>query len=179
MIRKPFRIAALVAATALVAGCSVPGTAATVNGERITDRAVSEFVSDQNRLFGAVSQVTIVDGITSLTFGAVAEPIAEDLGIGVTDDDASTAINDQLASLGLPAVEPADLSDGMIDVYRAVLLANKLQSDPLSAAFSEQLQTALGEAEVSVNPRYGLQGSEGGNLFAPLELPWISGNATL
>lgn len=173
MSRRPLRLAALVAAAALVAGCQAPGTAAVVNGERITDREVTEFVEDQNRILPQ-NPVTLADGVTSLTFERIMTPVAASYDVGISDQQAVELINQTLVSMGEPEVTEADLSQAVIDVYRAILFTFEMQTSEIGGELAVAMQDAIMEADVEVNPRYGLQGSDG-VLFEPFLHPWIAG----
>lgn len=179
MTRRIVRLTSLAVAAAaavLLAGCQMPGTAAMVNGERISDRTVTEFVLDQNAMFPDGTLVGPKDGLIPLTFGKIAFPLARELGMDVSAEEALARVNERREYEGAEPVKLGDVSQGTIDVYRAAILAEKLQDPEIGVELATALQGAIEAAVVEVNPRYGLQGTEGA-LFEPAVLPWIAAPA--
>lgn len=167
----PRRVLVPVLATGLAAsfalsGCSQveqTGTAAVVNGERITDAEVQtatrELTAQPN-----LDTVTPAQVLQMLAYGKIAEPLAVKYGKVVSD---STVVQ------ALPAFK--DASPATLETLRAnVLLSQHLQSQN---AFGDAFVKAAKDADLSVNPRYG---SVDRTAQLPLQepvTPWIKAGA--
>ncbi len=172
VIRRPLRLAAALAAVAaLLAGCQAPGTAATVNGERITDREVSQVVADWREWVNP--QYSNLQAVGSLVLARVVEPVAGDHGMAISDQQVVTLLNEDRDRFGMEPVEESDLSPAFLDALRSELWFSGLQSGQAAPEFGEAVNTALTDVDVEINPRYGVQGTEG-ELFMPDTPEWIA-----
>ncbi|MDO5495502.1 MAG: hypothetical protein Q4G64_07310 [bacterium] len=173
MIRTPARLAAVAAvAAAALAGCQAPGTAAVVNGERVTDREVSALVQDVRTVLGG--DVTPAGALSILAMGRALEPLAEEYGEGISEQELLGMVNESRAIYGDPAVGPDDVSDALYDGLRAQFWFSGLQNGTVDPDFSAAAGDALTNVDVTVNPRYGLTGSEDGEPFQPVMAEWIA-----
>lgn len=164
-VLAPALVAGLAASFALT-GCSQveqPGTAAVVNGERITDdevqTATREIAAQPN-----LDTVSPAQVLQMLAYGKLAEPLAVKYGKVISD---STVVQ------ALPAFK--DASPVTLETLRAnVLLSQNLQSQN---AFGDAFVKAAKDADISVNPRYG---SVDRSAQLPLKdpvTPWIKADA--
>lgn len=161
----PALAAGLVASFAL-AGCSQveqTGTAAVVNGERITDdevqTATREITAQPN-----LDTVTPSQVLQMLAYGKIADPLAAKYGKVISD---STVVQ------ALPAFKGA--SPATLETLRAnVLLSQSLQSqNPFGDAFVK----AAKEADISINPRYGSIDRAAQLPIKDPVVPWIKADA--
>lgn len=161
-MRRIATTALVIAATAtLAAGCARPGTAAMVDGERITDEQVATLSADMERLQGvAPASSEIMSSL--ITVGPVLE-VAEEAGIGVTDQQGIELLDSVVTSGG---GEPWDYSDELIDIARLSYI-----SQSLDAETNELINQRLLDIEADVNPRYGSWDPSLG--VVPTTWPWL------
>lgn len=171
MKRPPLRLTALVAAAALLAGCQAPGTAAVVNGERLTDRDVAQFVAEAQELLN--QDVSLAAGVSNLTIQMLLEPVALDHDAMVSDEEVLETLNDIRDLSGMPPVALSEVSDPTLDALRAEIWSMNIQSGQASQEFSVAAIDALNEADVEVNRRYQMFGTEG-TLFEGQPDTWIA-----
>lgn len=149
-MRLRLRSAARLAVVPLLAiglalgACARPGTLATVDGDRISDRELAQVVAEFDRLGlpadpRSTLQVLIVTGPL---LGAASE-----LGVGVSTAEGIQVLDAAAATNG---VEPFEYSQPLIDIARTLYLNSV--ADPASQAV---INEALASAEITVNPRFG------------------------
>lgn len=150
------------AAALLLTGCGRPGTAATVDGERITDAQVTRLVDDLSKL--TTSAVTPSNALSTMVVSPTILDVAESAGVGVSTAQALELLDTSAAQL---QVEPWDYSPELIEYARVGLVSQTLQASPETAgAVSEQLT----ELDVDVNPRFG---SWDAGTLSPASWPWL------
>nr|NLD41798.1 hypothetical protein [Actinomycetales bacterium] len=174
MIPRPLRFAALAAAAALLVGCQTPGTAALVNGERITDREVTQFVAEAQELLG--QGVSPAAGVSNLTIERVIAPVAEEYDELLSDQEVLEMLNSIRVMSGQAEVTLSDVSDPTIAALRAEMWSMNIQSGQVSEDFAYAAIDALTTADVTVNPRYQMYGAEG-TLFEGTPNEWIATTA--
>ncbi len=153
-----------VAAVALVAtaGCSVhPGAAAVVDGRTITQ----EYTQDASEDLGLDAGRTL----SLLIVAPYYVEMAEKNGVGVSADDARTAVQDGL--LGEVA-DPALLGDGAIEIVQLVLADQAVSALPDGAQIRADTDARISGLEMDINPRYGEMDPASGLIARP-PLPWI------
>lgn len=167
---RPIRSALVLAAVATVlAGCSgSPGTAAVVDGERLTDaevaQAVEEYasVTGQEALPGAVVY-TLVDGF-------ILNDIASSYGLAYSDDEVVEYFT-QLAESSGGELPEGGLSPTFVELGRTLLVNSSVSTDPDAQAIATDFVAAREEADIEVNPRYG-EVREG--QIAPTTHEWLA-----
>lgn len=151
---RPIRPAlVLTAAATVLAGCSgSPGTAAVVDGERVTDAEVAQAVEDyasvtgQEALPGAIVY-TLVDGL-------VLNDIAGSYGLAYSRDEVVEYFTQVAESAG-GSVPEDGLSPAFVELGRTLLVNSSVATDPEAQAIATDFVAARQAADVEVNPRYG------------------------
>ncbi|MCE0535078.1 SurA N-terminal domain-containing protein [Kineosporia rhizophila] len=159
MIATRRRVGALVAGASAVlavtlSGCgsSQAGAAAVVGDRRISVAQVQEGYRDVLPLVGQDAGVTQAQILNLLILQPYLSQAAADLGRGVSEQDARLDIS----SSG--AVQPADLSEAGVEVWRANLANTALQTDRAAAEITDTysgIEEKLKAQGVHINPRYG------------------------
>lgn len=179
-MRSRLALGTTVAVTAaLLAGCNMPGTVATVNGERISQRELGEAMEVRTALYvdPEISPATLTNQtLNVMVLGTFLEGVADQHGLSVSDQEAIDTVNSVAAATGGQAWEAADFSETQLDFARTVLLINLVNSSPEGAAVIEESIQALGNADIEVNPRYGAV-AQGGEI-QPAVPEWIVGGGT-
>lgn len=138
-------IALSIAAGVLLTGCARPGTAATVNGERITEDSVSVLAADMTELQG--SETPPSSALQSLIISGPVLEVASETGNGVSPQQGVELLDGIVAQSG---AQPWDYSDELVLVAQMSVAVQSTDEE-----FTTAIQTALEEAEVEVSPRYG------------------------
>lgn len=163
--RARYAVVPVIAALALTA-CARPGTAAMVDGHRITDAAVAGLTLDLTELNGSPSSADVA--LSSLI---IADPILEvtsEAGLGVSDAEGAELLDGILASSGR---ESWDYSTQLITVARVTLAMDKLNGSPDGYEIAAAAAEAIAAQDVTVNPRYGEWNPAGA--VEPAALPWL------
>ncbi|MFC7404904.1 hypothetical protein [Georgenia alba] len=159
---------ALAAAGAAAAGCSAqPGTAATVDGTRISENAVDDATREWVEVSG--QQVSASQVAHTLVQAELFEPIAREHGFGYSDQQVTQTLTDVATSQGRPA--PGSLSPAVVDLARFVLQQGEIAQSPEADRILGQLGEATDQAEIEVNPRYGTRDAAG--QIVPTSYDWI------
>jgi len=156
---------AAVAAVALVAtaGCSVhPGAAAVVDGRTITQ----EYTQDASEDLGLDAGRTL----SLLIAAPYYVEMAENSGVGVSADDARTAVHDGL--LGEGTDPDVQLGDGAIEIVRLVLADQAVSPLPDGAQIRADTDARISGLDMDINPRYGEMDPASG-LIGQVPRPWI------
>lgn len=161
-LRARYAVAPLAVALILT-GCARPGTAATVDGHRITDAEVASLTNDLATLEGEATSQTALGNL--INAHAVLETV-EEHGLGVSEQQ-GVELLDAVAAQG--GVEPWDYSDVLVLVARYSLAADALRGDP---AAMDDAVTRLKGLDVSLNPRFGTWSGETG-VVEPV-WPWLT-----
>ncbi|WP_098469432.1 hypothetical protein [Serinibacter salmoneus] len=145
-----------------------PGTAATVEGERITQAELAATVEDLDTLNGMASDPGQV--LTSLIFAPVVVTASGDAGVGVSQAEATALLDEVAATAGL---EPWDYAPGTIQIAELQLVSQYTAS---VAGLNEEIAVRAAEADVEVNPLYGEWSGASG--VQPTQWPWLLEPAT-
>ncbi|MBM9432589.1 hypothetical protein [Flaviflexus equikiangi] len=159
------KLVALVGAGLLMAACSAnPSSAAQVNGETITIAELAQVQAD----FQDNGVNSLADGVLNMMINAeVANEIIADAGLSVPEEMRQTVFS----QLGLnPDGEYSAATDEMIDFLAFTLV---VQQGLYTADEINPVLTALGEADVEVNPRFGTWDSEN-FAIAPLVRDYVT-----
>ncbi|MFH5824396.1 hypothetical protein [Georgenia sp. AZ-5] len=159
----------IMAAAGAVAGCSAqPGTAGVINGVRITESELSDATLEFEALTGQDTAPSAV--LTTLMLAQVFQEVGPEHGIAYTDEEVAGLFEQQAALQGAEVPEDG-FSEAFIDLGHYLFGVTELQSSPDAAAVGEKLSTAMNEADIEVNPRYGeaVQG-----VVTPVEHDWIA-----
>ena len=147
---RPLRaIAALAITGLLLAGCSTPpNTAAVVNGQRITETEVGDaWLALEPAVADGVGPTIVVE---SLVQNALLAPVAADFGMSASAEDIAS-----FADSVYEGAPPDPFPAGLTNVLGFILLADQVNSSPLSAEIQEAYLLAVQDAEIEVNPRFG------------------------
>lgn len=148
--RRAARVTALagvVAVTLSVAGCgnAEPSVVAYVGPSRITEQQVDDAVEGVSSILEEGQTVSRAAIVNALIHGAIAEQLAADNNIAITDGERDALIkNSNLAGLlNVPEARPVayDVAD------------QQIVSDRLGTA---AYLAAVGEQQVTLNPRFGV-----------------------
>lgn len=145
-----------------------------VNGERVTDREVTEFVADARELLG--QEVSPAAGVSNLTIERLIAPVAEEHDEMISDQEVLEMLNSIREMSGQADVTLSEVSDATVAALRAEIWSMNIQSGQSSEEFAFAAIDALTEGDVTVNPRYQMYGAEG-TLFEGEPNPWIATSA--
>ncbi|WP_284249136.1 hypothetical protein [Litorihabitans aurantiacus] len=160
------------AAALVLTGCGRPGTAATVDGERITEGQVGALVADLERLASTAQAGAPVDPAQALSTLVQAPTILDvvaEFGATASDQEA-VALLDSVVSQG--GLEPWDYSAEIRQVAQLQLASPALQADE---AASLEVGRRLAALDVDLNPRFGTW--QDGQI-APTQWPWLVPSAS-
>lgn len=175
MTRKSYRRAVPVigalAVVATLAACSggQPGAAAVV-GDRVV--RVSDVDTATRELAGVLQGVTAPVVVAVLAQEPVVVEQAADAGLGVSDEQARAALEQQVrdaaAAQGQDAGTDLTFSPPSVAVMRYALAFGALQESGDEADLAE-LQDSLAALDITLNPRYGSTDAPG----TPTTYPWL------
>ncbi|MGO1562448.1 hypothetical protein CZ771_07365 [Actinomycetales bacterium JB111] len=153
------------AAAALLAGCgSSPGTAAVIDGERMTEDEAQELTAELNAVFG--QELTVADTIAIYAQTGPILDAAESLGVSASEAQVEDLLAQQAETNGYTPEDGQFLED-TVYVGRGQVVSQPVQQDPDALA---QVGEAIGEMEIDLNPRYGTVESGG---FIPPQPDWL------
>ncbi len=159
--------AAVLAVALTLGGCAGnPRAAATVDGRTVTTATLHETVEDLST-FATVNQRDILVALV-VAPQFIDAAAANDVGVSV--EDAEALIDQNLEAAGVESDEV--IGEGAIEVVRFTIAANKLSSLPDAQEVLGEVDQAIRELDVDVNPRYGTFDPDTGSIVAD-ELPWI------
>ncbi len=164
---RPLRaIAALAITGLLLAGCSTPpNTAAVVNGERITETEVADaWLALEPAVAEGVGPAIVLE---SLVQNALLAPVAAEFGMTASAEDIAN-----FADTVYQGAAPDPFPEGLTNVLGFIILANQLNSSPLSAEIQDAYLIALQDADIEVNPRFGTINEMGA--LNPPAFEWIT-----
>ena len=155
-------LVAAIGSTVLVSGCgSTAGTAAVVDGRRITEDEVRIAAQQVNEQFKPQTPLTARTALMFLVVEPAAKATAEKAGIPVTSDGALRSRFDKVR----------DVSPAALGVLRSnIILSTLNQSNP--QLVSQVARQALA-MKPSINPRYGSLSADTLEL-QPTAPAWIS-----
>ena len=162
--------AALVASAALLGACSpMPGTAAVVDGERITERHVTDASATFAELLGSAPSTAAV--LDALVKEKVVTPVAEEFGITASDAQVVDYFAEYSASTGAEPLEESAFTPAGLRVGRYLYLMGEAQMSEDVQEISTGMLEAFQSADIEVSARYGAY-NENGELL-PTVHPWL------
>ena len=161
--------AALIVAVTTLTGCTAqPGTAAVVDGRRITENELAVTLEQLAPLVGDPSPGALLAALIAAPDMAAA---ASANGVGVSQEDALALLDCASEAGGL---EPRDdWSAGSIAVAQIQLASNALATLPDAAEIAAEANATIAARDVQINPRYGSYDAASGTVVA-IERPWIA-----
>lgn len=169
LARKARPMLALAAAGLVLAGCAArPGTAATVDGHRITDADVAAATTEYQEFSGQEVEASVV--LNTLIQAEVMQPLAKENGFGVSHAEVEEFLTQQAVMLG-NAELPESSSPAFLDLGRFLLQLNEIQADADGEEILTEFGQRLGTAEISASPRYGTVSDDG--VVQPTTPDWI------
>ncbi|TGO04192.1 hypothetical protein [Serinibacter arcticus] len=151
----------------LLSGCGRPGTAATVDGERITDAQLATLVEDLERLTASTPDAApVAPSVALATFvqGPTIEEVGAEAGAAASDHQAIELLDGAAAQSSL---EPWEYSPELVQFARIALTRQALQAD---AAASTEVGDRLAALDVELNPRFGTWDA---GQVTPAAWPWL------
>lgn len=161
-------VVVLAALTAGLGACAgQPGTAATVDGDVITEAELAETVREVN-LF---TTATPADVLMLMIASPFIVDAGADAGMAVSEQEALEFFDASATAAGL---DPAELSygPGIVLIGQGLLVERKAEQAGQGAAIHAEAVAQLGEADVVVSPRHGTWDPATSSIAA-LEQPWI------
>lgn len=131
-------VAVAVAGVLAVSGCATAGTAAVVNGHRITEQEVQEATSQITKAYPD-SSLNAANALSSLVMAGFINQIADENGKGLSDSAAAAAIT-----------EIVDPSHATLE-----LVKSSIASQQLTTIEQGKVVELARKAKVTMNPRYG------------------------
>lgn len=167
---RKFVSAVVLLTAAALAGCSAqPGTAAVINGTKITEGELDDATLEYVGLTGQEAQPSVV--LNTLLAAEIFPSIAAEYGLALSDEQVTERLQEQAALQG--ADIPADgYSEAFIDLGHYLFSSIEAQARPDAAAIFQEFTTAMAEADIEVNPRYGQVGEDG--IIAPSDKDWLA-----
>ena len=159
-----------VAALGLAACAGQPGAAATVDGEAISEAELAQTVADWTQLAPA-TPATVLQELVISPFVIEAAAAA---GVGASEEDGREVL---LAAAEDAGVDPADLhiGPGLLLIGQRFAAQDAALEASKGRVIEEAATTAIRDAEIQVNPRYGAWEDLGVVAVRP---PWFVGAAT-
>lgn len=154
-----------VAAAALLAGCaSSPGTAAVVDGERISEADAQALTAELNAVFGQELTVADTIGIYAQT-GPILDA-AEGLGISASEAQVRDLLTQQAETNGYTP-EDGQFLEQTVYIGRGQVVSSPVQQDPDALA---QVGEEIQALDIELNPRYGTVDA---GAFIPPQPDWL------
>lgn len=170
-IRPARALVVLAAAGLALSGCAAqPGTAAVVNGERITSNDLDDATLEYVALTGQETEPVVV--LNTLIAAEILPEVAAERGVAYSDEQVAERFTEQAALLGTTA--PESYSEAFLDLGHYLFTVIDVQTSPDGAAILEEFSARMAEADVEINPRYG-QAQDG--TIAPIEHDWLATSA--
>ncbi|UNX55600.1 hypothetical protein MF406_04885 [Georgenia sp. TF02-10] len=169
--QRPARPAlAALAVAGLLAGCAAqPGTAASINGVRVSEDDLADAHGDYVALTNQPTEPAVV--LNTMLAAEVLPGIAAEHDVVLSDDDVVSLLDRQAEAAGTTAPEDG-YSDAFVDLGRYLFLVPSLQNAQQGQAVLEEFSTAMADADIEVNPRYGTVDETG--IISPLSPDWIA-----
>ena len=159
--------ALLIAALAVSACASRPGTAAVVDGRTVLERDLSQASAELTQVLG--QQVNSQAVLQILIVAPTMIQVASRNGVSISADQAEDFLDEEAAAGGQEATDEYD--PGTITVGRYLLLDNLVRSAPEGAQIGAELQEEINGLDVELSPRYGEWTPEQGPV--PVHPEWI------
>lgn len=168
--RRPWSVVAAVAVAAamLLTGCArQSGTAATVDGHRITVDEVQQGTADLLPYYSTIDQravlILLVEAPTVLA-------VAEDAGVGVSADDARAELEKAATAAG--AKKAPTFGHAAVEAMRFSLAQAAIQKATNASDLAGEVTTRLAAVSLDVNPRYGTIDLAAGTT-TDISYPWL------
>jgi len=163
-------LGALAATAALVAGCStLPGTAATVDGVRISESDVASATAMFGRVLGSKpNQAAVVDALVK---EKVVTPVAGEHDMVVSDGEVVDFLNQYAVMVGGEVLDRAEVPSSGLAAGRYLSLMDQLSVHENAAEISSQMLGAFQHADIQLSPRYGSYDQNG--VLAEATFDWI------
>lgn len=169
------RVAGALAAGAtlagLLAGCSThPGAAAVVDGHEISSAEFAATLEELEPVFGpgGVSPQVVLQ---TLVVEPTVVALAEENGLGVSQEDAIALLDASFDGVGAP--RPESYTAGSVAIARWQLAWGNLQGAENGSEIGEDFTQRIADLDVEVNPRFGSY--DAGTLTGPTTPSWIVG----
>jgi len=168
--RRTRILGALAATAALLAGCAtLPGTAAVVDGQRITQGEVTEATDMFGRLLGSAPNTAAV--LDALVKEKGVTPVAGDFDLVASDGEVVDYLNQYAVASGGEVLDQADLPASGLAAGRYLLLMERMSGEEAVLEISNEMLRAFQDAEIEMNPRFGSYDENG--LLTATSFPWI------
>lgn len=131
-------VTAVVVGVLAVSGCATAGTAAVVNGHRISEQEVQEATTQITKAYPG-AKLDTASALSSLVMATFINQVADESGKGLSDSAAKAAV----AAIADPV--PATLE----------LVKSSLSSQQLTSVEQGRVVALASKAKVTLNPRYG------------------------
>ncbi|NCD17613.1 MAG: hypothetical protein EOL91_09960 [Actinobacteria bacterium] len=162
--------AALVVSAALLGACSpMPGTAAVVDGARITERHVTDASATFTQLLGSAPNTAAI--VDALVKEKVITPVAADFGLTASDAQVVEYFGEYTASTGAEPLPESEFTPAGLQVGRYLYLMGEAQMSEDVQEISVSMLEAFQTADIEVSARYGGY-NENGELL-PTAHPWL------
>lgn len=165
-------LAAVLVASSLASCAAQPGTAATVDGRRITQAELEETVADLRLILGDIATSSVLQALIQ---APVAIEAASENGVGVSDDDGRSLLATVSENAGVTA--PEEWSDGALQIAKSDLSLEALSGLPDAQEVTAELNAAVAAQDIELNPRYGTVDVETGTV-APITWDWLAPDAS-
>lgn len=160
------KLGLLAIAALALAGCASPATAVVVNGAEITERQVDKVSDGCATVYENTANDLRRDVVNNLLIGQLGFSVAKEHGVQITEAERLQFLQTTTAGqIMLSDEECAKMADGLA-IY---LLA-------MDRIGQEAFITTAQEAEITLNPRYGIWDSEQGTVAGTGSLSELAPN---
>ncbi|PWD51982.1 hypothetical protein C8046_16360 [Serinibacter arcticus] len=150
-MRRSARLAVVpLAAALLLTGCGRPGTAATVDGQRVTEAQVATLVDELSQL--STGTVAPAGALNSMIAAPTVLRVAAEDGYAFSHAQAVQLLDDSAAELQLGEW---DYSEQIVTFVRQSIVIQQLQQDPAAEDTLDEMLAEIADLDVEVNPRFG------------------------
>jgi hypothetical protein len=147
----------------------MPGTAAVVDGARITERHVTDASATFTQLLGSAPNTAAI--VDALVKEKVITPVAEDFGLTASDAQVIEYFGEYSASTGVEPLAESEFTPAGLQVGRYLYLMGEAQMSEDIQEISTSMLEAFQSADIEVSDRYGGY-NENGELL-PTAHPWL------
>lgn len=165
-------LAAVLVASSLASCAAQPGTAATVDGRRITQAELEATVADLRPILGDIAASSVLQALIQ---APVAIEAASENGVGVSDDDGRGLLATVAENAGVTA--PETWSAGAVQIAKSDLSLEALSGLPDAQEVTAELNAAVAAQDIELNPRYGTVDTETGTV-TPITWDWLAPDAS-
>lgn len=170
MSRRIRTLGALAATAALLAGCStLPGTAAVVDGARISESDVADATAMFGRVLGATPNPAAV--LDALVKEKVVTPVAGEFDLVASDGEVVDYLNQYAVSAGGEVLDKSEFPASGLAAGRYLAIMERMSSDENAVEISGQMLAAFQDADIELSPRYGTYDENG--VLSASTFDWI------